>query len=434
MKNTVSLLELNNIVRRLLEIEMPETYWVKAEISTMQVAYNGHCYMELVQKDSTGGNFVAKARANVWKSTFQPLRTRFEMETGQKLSAGLNVLLEVSVSFHEQYGYALVVHNIDPTYTMGDMARRRREILARLQADGVLELNKELKIPALPQRIAVISSATAAGYGDFCNQLNENQYGFKFSVTLFSAVMQGDRAEQSVISALDSIARRISDFDVVVIIRGGGATSDLNCFDSYMLAMNIANFPLPVITGIGHERDDTVIDVVAHTRVKTPTAAAELLIGVVLESAATLQQLGVRLAERVRGVMEDEKRRMTVLSQKIPSLFSILKIKQENLMDQLLIKALVVARKNIADEKYSQNRFEERLSVSVKNYMTAQKHRLELLERSVDVADPVHVLQRGYSLTICNGHVVKSVGELNPGDKLTTRFADGKIESTVTEV
>jgi exodeoxyribonuclease VII large subunit len=162
MKNTVSLLELNNIVRRLLEIEMSDTYWVKAEISTMQVAYNGHCYMELVQKDDKGGNFVAKARANVWKSTFQPLRTRFEIETGQKLSAGLNVLLEVSVSFHEQYGYALVVHNIDPTYTMGDMARRRKEILARLEADGVLELNKELKIPMLPQRIAVISSATAA--------------------------------------------------------------------------------------------------------------------------------------------------------------------------------------------------------------------------------------------------------------------------------
>lgn len=434
MKNAVSLLELNNIVRRLLEIEMPETYWVKAEISTMQVAYNGHCYMELVQKDSTGGNFVAKARANVWKSTFQPLRARFEMETGQKLSAGLNVLLEVSVSFHEQYGYALVVHNIDPTYTMGDMARRRKVILARLEADGVLELNKELKIPMLPQRIAVISSATAAGYGDFCNQLNGNQYGFGFSVSLFSAVMQGDRAESSIISALDSIAIRAKDFDVVVIIRGGGATSDLNCFDSYMLAMNIANFPLPIITGIGHERDDTVIDMVSHTRVKTPTAAAELLIGVVLDSAAHLQQLSVRFADRIRILMEEEKHRMTVLSQKIPSLFSILKIKQENLMDQLLIKALVAARKNIADEKYNQNRFEERLSVSAKNYMTAQKHRLELLERSVDVADPVHVLQRGYSLTICNGHVVKSVGELNPGDKLTTRFADGKIESTVTEV
>lgn len=434
MKNAVTLSELNSLVRRVLEIEMPDTYWVKAEISTMQVAYNGHCYMELVQKDSTGGNFVAKARANVWKSTFQPLRTRFEMETGQKLSAGLNVLLEVSVSFHEQYGYALVVHNIDPTYTMGDMARRRKEILARLEADGVLDLNKELKIPMLPQRIAVISSATAAGYGDFCNQLNGNQYGFSFSVTLFSAVMQGDRAEQSIISALDSIAIRAKDFDVVVIIRGGGATSDLNCFDSYLLAMNIANFPLPVITGIGHERDDTVIDMVSHTRVKTPTAAAELLIGVVLDTASNLQQLGVRFADRIRSIMEEEKRRMTVLSQKIPSLFSILKIKQENLMDQLLIKALVAARKNIADEKYNQNRFKERLSVSAKNYMTAQKHRLELLERSVDVADPVHVLQRGYSLTICNGHVVKSVGELNPGDKLTTRFADGKIESTVTEV
>ncbi len=434
MKNTVSLLELNNIVRRLLEIEMPETYWVKAEISTMQVAYNGHCYMELVQKDSTGGNFVAKARANVWKSTFQPLRTRFEIETGQKLSAGLNVLLEVSVSFHEQYGYALVVHDIDPTYTMGDMARRRKEILARLEADGVLELNKELKIPMLPQRIAVISSATAAGYGDFCNQLNENQCGFKFSVTLFSAVMQGDRAEQSVISALDSIARRISDFDVVVIIRGGGATSDLNCFDSYMLAMNIANFPLPVITGIGHERDDTVIDVVAHTRVKTPTAAAELLIGVVLETAAHLQQLGVSFADRIRVLMEEEKRRMTVLSQKIPSLFSILKIKQENLMDQLLIKALAAARKNITDAKYEQNRFEERLATAARNYMVVQMHRLELLERSIDVADPVHLLQRGYSLTLCNGHVVKSVAQLKQGDRLTIRFADGTVDSTITEV
>jgi exodeoxyribonuclease VII large subunit len=429
----LSLYEPNNLVRSCLENVIPDTYWVRAELSEVRVS-RGHCYLEFVQKSERGDGLLAKARGQVWANRWNIVRPYFERTTGRPLSPGMQVLVCVGVTFHELYGYSLNVVDIDPTFTLGDIARRRQDILKQLEQEGVLTMNKELPLPRLLQRVAVISSASAAGYGDFCNQLNGNQYGFGFSVSLFSAVMQGDRAESSIISALDSIAIRAKDFDVVVIIRGGGATSDLNCFDSYMLAMNIANFPLPIITGIGHERDDTVIDMVSHTRVKTPTAAAELLIGVVLDSAAHLQQLGVRFADRIRVLMEEEKRRMTLLSQKIPSLFSILKIKQENLMDQLLTKALVAARKNIADEKYSQNRFEERLSVSAKNYMTAQKHRLELLERSVDVADPVHVLQRGYSLTICNGHVVKSVGELNPGDKLTTRFADGKIESTVTEV
>ena len=288
---TLSLLELNGRVKSTIQFEMPDAYWVQAEISSISPSGQGHCYLELVQKDATGRIFLAKAKANIWRGTWLKLKPYFEAQTGETLKVGMKVLLQVTVTFHEVYGYSLVVQDIDPTYTMGDMARRRKEILEQLTKDGVIGLNKELEIPDLPNRIAVISSATAAGWGDFRNQLDGNIYGFRFYVKLFPALMQGDDVERSVISALNAVADRRDDFDLVVIIRGGGAVSELSCFDSYNLAFNIANFPLPVITGIGHERDDTVADVVAHTKVKTPTAAAEFIINRVFDTATRLEDL-----------------------------------------------------------------------------------------------------------------------------------------------
>ena len=248
----ITLLELNGRVKSTLQFEMPDAYWVQAEISSISPSGQGHCYLELVQKDATGRNFLAKAKANIWRGTWLKLKSYFEAETGETLKVGMKVLLQVTVTFHEVYGYSLVVQDIDPTYTMGDMARRRKEILEQLAKDGVIGLNQELEIPVLPNRIAVISSPTAAGWGDFRDQLANNIYGFRFYVKLFPALMQGDDVERSVIAALDAIAARSEDFDLVVIIRGGGAVSELSCFDSYNLAYNIANFPLPVITGIGH--------------------------------------------------------------------------------------------------------------------------------------------------------------------------------------
>lgn len=428
---SITLFELNGLVKSTLQYEMSTAYWVQAEISSLSVAYNGHCYLELVQKSPSGTGFIAKAKANIWNSTFQRLKPFFEQETGLALAVGLNVLLQVNVSFHEVFGYSLVVSDIDPTYTMGDMARRRREILARLEAEGVLELNKELAIPAVPQRIAVVSSPTAAGYGDFCNQLNNNVYGFKFYYKLFPAVMQGDDVEQSVIDALNSIALCADLWDVVVIIRGGGAVSELSCFDSYNLAMNIANFPLPVITGIGHERDDTVIDVVANTKVKTPTAAAELLIGLVADSASKFDSLTKRLSDAVGVRMESEKHRISLLSQKLPSLLAVLKAGQERKIGLLKEKALGGAKRIVSEQTYTGSSLQLRLSLGMQNIITGQFHRLELMEKSLQSVDPEKILRRGYSITLLDGKVVTSVSNLKPGDRLKSRFADGTVESEV---
>ncbi len=428
---SITLFELNGLVKSTLQYEMSTAYWVQAEISSLSVAYNGHCYLELVQKSPSGTGFIAKAKANIWNSTFQRLKPFFEQETGLALAVGLNVLLQVNVSFHEVFGYSLVVSDIDPTYTMGDMARRRREILARLEAEGVLELNKELAIPAVPQRIAVVSSPTAAGYGDFCNQLNNNVYGFKFYYKLFPAVMQGDNVEQSVIDALNSIALCADLWDVVVIIRGGGAVSELSCFDSYNLAMNIANFPLPVITGIGHERDYTVIDVVANTKVKTPTAAAELLIGLVADSASKFDSLTKRLSDAVGVRMESEKHRISLLSQKLPSLLAVLKAGQERKIGLLKEKALGGAKRIVSEQTYTGSSLQLRLSLGMQNIITGQFHRLELMEKSLQSVDPEKILRRGYSITLLDGKVVTSVSNLKPGDRLKSRFADGTVESEV---
>ena len=405
----ITLLELNGRVKSTLQFEMPDAYWVQAEISSISPSGQGHCYLELVQKDPTGRNFLAKAKANIWRGTWLRLKPYFESETGETLKVGMKVLLQVTVTFHEVYGYSLVVQDIDPTYTMGDMARRRKEILEQLAKDGVIGLNQELEIPVLPNRIAVISSATAAGWGDFRDQLANNIYGFRFYVKLFPAMMQGDDVERSVIAALDAVASRSDDFDIVVIIRGGGTVSELSCFDSYNLAYNIANFPLPVITGIGHERDDTVADVVAHTKVKTPTAAAEFIINRVFDSAQELENLTRRMSDSITGRMNSENMRIERLSQKLPSLFAVLKTRQEQILETVWIRSLN----------------------GVRNLLTAQTHKLEIVDKTLAAADPAIVLKRGYSLTRCNGRVVKGASDLKKGDRLTSVFADGSVESEI---
>ena len=405
----ITLLELNGRVKSTLQFEMPDAYWVQAEISSISPSGQGHCYLELVQKDATGRNFLAKAKANIWRGTWLKLKPYFEAETGETLKVGMKVLLQVTVTFHEVYGYSLVVQDIDPTYTMGDMARRRKEILEQLAKDGVIGLNQELEIPVLPNRIAVISSATAAGWGDFRDQLANNIYGFRFYVKLFPALMQGDDVERSVIAALDTIATRSEDFDLVVIIRGGGAVSELSCFDSYNLAYNIANFPLPVITGIGHERDDTVADVVAHTKVKTPTAAAEFLINNVFDTAQMLENLTRRMSETVVERMNAEKLRIEKLGQKLPSLFAVTKVRREQVLENIWNRAVM----------------------GVNNIITTRMHKLELIEKGIGAADPAIILKRGYTMTRLNGHVVKGAAQLHKGDRLTTTFADGSVESEI---
>lgn len=408
--DALSLYDLNALVRRCLEGCLPDEYWVQAELSEVRVhPATGHCYVEFVQKDPRGNNLVAKARGVIWSNVFRLLKPYFEESTGQTFTSGIKVLVQVTVSFHELYGYSLTVQDIDPTYTLGDMAQRRRQILKQLEEDGVLTLNKELPMPVLPQRIAVISSATAAGYGDFCHQLEHNPRGYSFKTKLFAAAMQGDRVEESILAALDNINRQAGDFDVVVIIRGGGATSDLSCFDTYLLAAACAQFPLPVITGIGHERDDTVLDSVAHTRVKTPTAAAELLIGCMDEAADHLADLAARMHESVTARLKQERTRLYQLRHRIPAA-SVRRVSSAKL-------ALLTARKD--------------LHRSVEAMLARRKHRLALLKQRLADASPDRLLARGYSITLKDGKAVKDASRLQAGDVLTIRVYQGEITSTV---
>ena len=406
----LSLYELNGLIKRSIRSCMPDTYWVQAELSDVRSNYSGHCYLEFVQKDVAGNNLIAKARGTIWSNIYKMLKPYFEQETGQPFVSGIKVLVQVSVEFHELYGYSLTVLDIDPTYTVGDMARKRREILRQLEEEGVIDLNKELEMPMLPQRIAVISSATAAGYGDFCNQLQNNPRGYGFHTELFPAIMQGERVEESVLSALDAINNRIDEFDAVVIIRGGGATSDLTGFDTYLLAASCAQFPLPVITGIGHERDDTVLDRVAHTRVKTPTAAAEYLIVCMDEVADRLDDLAYRLQSGVRNRLLWEHRRMDSLKQRIPN----------------------AVYKRISDAKYELLVAQRNLASASKAFLTNKTHRMELLQQKLNDALPEKQLARGYSITLKDGKVVKDASVLKEGDSLVTMLHQGKIESIIT--
>ena len=372
-QQALSLYELNGLVKRSIRNCLPETYWVQAELSDVRSNYSGHCYLEFIQKDANGNNLIAKARGAIWSNVYKLLKPYFEQETGQAFTSGIKVLVQVSVEFHELYGYSLTVLDIDPTYTVGDMERKRREILRQLEEEGVIDLNKELEFSMFPQRIAVISSATAAGYGDFCNQLANNPRGYDFHVELFPAIMQGERVEESIITALDTIYSRMDEFDVVVIIRGGGATSDLSGFDTYGLAANCAQFPLPIITGIGHERDDTVIDLVAHTRVKTPTAAAAFLIACMDKVADRLEELSARLQQGVRNRSLWEQRRMDTLKQRIPN----------------------AVYKRIADAKYGLLSVKRNMQMASRQFLSMKKHRLELLQQRLNDALPEKQLARG---------------------------------------
>ena len=408
-EQALSLYELNGLVKRSIRDRMSETYWVQAELSDVRSNYSGHCYLEFIQKDASGNNLIAKARGTIWSNIYKMLKPYFEQETGQAFASGIKVLVRVSVDFHELYGYSLTVLDIDPTYTVGDMERKRREILRQLEEEGVIDLNKELEMPVLPQRIAVISSATAAGYGDFCNQLSNNPRGYGFYTELFPAIMQGERIEESIIAALDAIYARLEAFDVVVIIRGGGATSDLSGFDTYELAANCAQFPLPIITGIGHERDDTVIDLIAHTRVKTPTAAAAFLVACMDQVADRLDNLSFRLQQGVRNRLLWEHRRIEGLKQRIPS----------------------AVYKRISDAKYGLLAANRDLQMATRQFLSMKKHRLELLQQRLNDALPEKQLARGYSITLKNGKAVKDTSALKEGDTLVTLLYKGKVESVI---
>lgn len=427
---SLSLVELNMLVRRSVRACLPDEYWVQAELSDVRSNYSGHCYLEFVQKDSKRNALVAKARGIIWNNVYSRLKPFFERETGQLFVSGIKVLVKVTVDFHELYGYSLTVVDIDPTYTLGDMARRRKEIISRLESEGILTLNKELELPVLVQRIAVISSATAAGYGDFCNQLEHNPYGFVFYPHLFQAVMQGDKVELSIIAALEKIYQTQEKWDVVVIIRGGGATSDLSGFDTYNLAAHCAQFPLPVLTGIGHERDDTVLDVVSHTRVKTPTAAAEFLINHLRGTAEALDGYASFINQTIPDILQREKERLERCVSRIPSQVEI-RLQREVFRQERLFKRMELAWQSRLMREEHRLDLSLRIAGALQTRLQREKHRLELFEQRVNAASPDVLLKRGYSITLNNGKAVTDASLLKDGDEIVTRLAKGEIRSKV---
>ncbi|NDV95081.1 exodeoxyribonuclease VII large subunit [Dysgonomonas sp. 521] len=449
----ISLYELNNLIKNVLDDSLPEMFWIRAETSDVRVNQNGHCYLEFIEKDINGRNLLAKARGMIWANTFFMLKAYFENATKQPFTSGIKVLVQVSVQFHELYGFSLTIHDIDPSYTLGDQALNRAAILKQLEEEGVLNLNKELELPVPTNRIAIISSPTAAGYEDFLDQLAGNVYGFIFYTKLFAAVMQGDRSEDSIISALERIYEYQDCFDAVVIIRGGGATSDLSSFDSYLLAASCAQFPLPIITGIGHERDDTVLDIVAHTRAKTPTAVAEFLIGNMAETALELDEIAQNIVMLTTQRLQDEAVQLSVFETKNSFVLkawykeqvatlsstkdflsrSLQRVKKEK-QNRLTVYEDALIKKSQQSVKENLSKFE--LIESTLKRVTQQQFKdkniqLNTYEKHLELASPENILKKGYTLTMQNGKVIKQSSSVNRGDEITTVFSDGRVDSVV---
>ena len=381
---TYSLKELCEWIQDVMESDLPDRYWVRAEIASMSV--RGHCYMELIEK-AYNGILAAKVRATCWSNMYGLLSAYFTQETGESLHVGLQVLLEVSVEFHSVYGLSLNVWNIDPTYTIGDLAKQRQATINKLQLDGVMELQQALELPSLVRRIAVVSSSEAAGYGDFCDQLKNNRFGFDFQVQLYSAVMQGDTASRSIINALSAIAGQEEEWDVVVIIRGGGASTDLSCFDDYELASHCAQFPLPIVAGVGHTRDVSVVDMVVYSSVKTPTAAAEWLIDRVAVQVERVGEMQLRLQKAVQGKIARERNRVLVM--------------------------------------------EQRMINAVRRMVVREEGKLNLWRKTIDLHSPERIFKMGYSLTMAKGKIVRSSKDVREGDVVETYLQDGMIQSVV---
>jgi len=474
----LSLFELQRQVKGSLDGAFSMLVWVKAEISEMTVNRSGHCYLDLIETEAGTDTVIARCRATIWSYTFRMLKPYFETTSGQAFSEGLKVLLQAKVEYHEVFGFSLNIRDIDPVYTLGDLARQRREIIRKLQEDGVFEMNKELELPLVPQRIAIISSPTAAGLQDFLDQLHNNPHQFVFYTKLFPAVMQGNEAPRSIMNALDLIFEYEEMFDAVVIIRGGGAQIDLACFDQYELAFTVAQFPLPVITGIGHDKDDTVIDMVAHTRMKTPTAVAEFLISGALQFSQQLNELENHFIELINGQLDENKNRLNDAADQLNQLVNEMIITQQNRLNiariqlanrteaflkgqQSELKQLTIGAKNktnrfvtrqshLLDQsgnklnfafreqmlkcKNQLNQFQNLTKIRSIETIRAEKKNLNSIQEKLRLVDPQNILKRGYSLTMLNGKILKSVNQIKLGDQLETRLSDGMVDSKAEKI
>lgn len=455
-KNKVTLSELAQKIKLALADSLPNMHYLIAEISELKENSTGHCYLELVEKNENTQQPVARATATIWAYTWRMLKPYFETSTGQKLTKGMKVLVFASVEFHELYGLSLNIKDIDPAYTVGEMALARLQVITQLQNDGIFDMNKSIELPKLPQRIALISSSTAAGYGDFMKHIAENEFGYHFSIELFASLMQGAAAANSIIASLDQIFNRIDEFDVVVILRGGGARTDLACFDDYLLASNVAQFPLPILTGIGHEQDDSVTDMVAHTRLKTPTAVADYLIDILNNAENELIDLYESMVEKVKDCLNDEKAKVDKLTLLFPTLVHSFVLKNKKQVDKLSLllpeasNRTTLQAKNKLQYIHRQintsiqrvifkhdnklNRIIQNISYSNKKLVREHAFKLDKYALISDNYDPKHILARGYSLSLLNGEIIRNVESLKEGDEVETYLVNGSFKSKIVNI
>jgi len=450
---SISLLELNRKVKAVVQTNFESVIWVRAEISELRENRNGHCYLDLVEKDENSDKVVARMRAMIWSYTFRMLKPYFETSTKRALTNGIKVLVKGSVEFQEIYGFSFVIKDIDPSYTLGDLEQRRQEVLRRLKSEGVLDMNKELLLPLVPQKIAIISSASAAGYGDFVHQLDNNPSGIVFYHRLFPAIMQGENAPRSIAKAFDQINNLGNFFDLVVLIRGGGASLDLLCFDDYELAYYITQFPLPVITGIGHDRDVSVADMVAHTSAKTPTAVAEFLISgaarvldqvnsysrdlkqltrqQLFQHQSRLERLTYNLLPGVRQVMTNKRHYLQTLGSRLPGYTKSYIQRNKQDLTNFQRQISIISSRVMFAERQSLKRYTNQIKGLSLSLLKHSKIKLDMLDKNMHLNDPLEVLKRGFTITVLKGKVVKDAGDLSGGDLLETHFRDGKVLSEV---
>jgi exodeoxyribonuclease VII large subunit len=450
----ITLFELNQKVKEALALSFTAQYWVIAEISEIKENSSGHCYLELIQKEDLKDSPKAKARATIWAYTYRMLKPYFETTTGRPLSSGMKVLVSVEVIFHEVYGFSLNIVDIEPSFTIGDIEQKRREAIEKLIAEGVYDMNKGLQLPILPKRIAVVSSPTAAGLQDFVNQLLSNKYSYTIEHTLFTANMQGPAAEESIISALNRIYEIHTDFDLVAILRGGGSQADLSCFDSYWLAAHVAQFPLPVITGIGHDKDVSVVDLVAHTMLKTPTAVAEFILDKFIEAEEFVLELKERLEMALEETISSHRLQFEkILTSIAPSILQ--STSNEKLLAERIQKKLAIAtnqfltneRTSITKtvksfelntlvrlaESSSRIKQESRSLINnARHFIDNQYNRMDRAEIQNSSLNPANILKRGYSITLLNGKILKDSADVEQGSVIRTILNKGEVESIIT--
>ena len=406
MQNHLTLSQLQKLVKATLDEAFALPVWVSAEIAEIKINYSGHCYLELVEKGGDNGVPLSQARAVIWRTAYARIAGYFEAETGQRLAAGIRILARVMISYHELYGFSLNILDIDPTFTLGDMERQRQITIERLQREGVWDINRENPLPQVVQRIAIVSSRQAAGYQDFCKELGKSPYAF--SLTLFDAFMQGAGAEDSIVAALDAVADRMDDFDAVVLIRGGGSASDLNCFNAYRLCAHIAQFPLPILTGIGHDKDTSVADMVAHTALKTPTAVAGWLVERMTQAEGWLDYAALQLHDATKAAMHASEVRLERLSG-----------------DLRQMSGNLLTRQRLRAEHLS-----ALLPEAVRNFLARQATRLDNAAELIAGRSPERILRLGFAVVRTGGKAVVSARGVRKGDALEIEVADGTIHGT----